>query len=89
MTVRAFPLGFAAQPSRSWQEIAVTALLQWFNERHSVIGSSARLWLACRNTNLAALPVTIRSLTRAPSSMYWGIAPDASSPPIFHHERGR
>jgi transposase len=30
-----------------------------------------------------------RNFTRAPSSMYWGIALGARSPPNFHHHRGR
>ena len=39
--------------------------------------------------SLAALPGDHLSLTRAPGSKYWGIPPDARSPPNFHHDRGR
>lgn len=46
-------------------------------------------WRGCRNTILAALPGDHLSLTCAPRSKYWGIPPDARSPPKFHHERGR
>jgi len=42
-----------------------------------------------RNSTLAALPGDHLSLTRAPGSKYWGIPPDARSPPIFHHDWGR
>jgi len=45
--------------------------------------------MGCRNTILAALSGDHLSLTRAPGSKYWGIPPDARSPPKFHHERGR
>jgi hypothetical protein len=53
------------------QEIAVTALLQQVNQRHSVVGHRVlgQLGVGCCNTTLAALPGDHLSLTRAPGSM--------------------
>jgi hypothetical protein len=73
------------------QEIAVTALLQQLDQRHSLFGHRVLGQFGVKrcNSTLADLPGDHPSLTRAPSSMYWGIAPGARSPPNFHHDRGR
>jgi len=73
------------------QKIAVAALLQQVNQRHSVVGHRVlgQLGMECGNTTLAALPGDHLSLTRAPGSKYWGIPPDARLPLNFHHDRGR
>ncbi len=73
------------------QEIAVAALLQQFDQRHSVVGHRVLGQLRVKrcNSTLAALPGDHLSLTRAPGSKYWGIPPGARLPPKFHHERGR
>jgi hypothetical protein len=62
-----------------WQEIAVAALLQQLG----------RFGVNRCNSTLAGLPGDHPSLTRAPSSIYWGIARSTRSPPNFHHDRGR
>jgi hypothetical protein len=54
----------------------------------SVIGSSVVAG-GSRNSTVTHLPGDHLSLTRAPGSKFWGIPPDARSPPKFHHERGR
>jgi len=73
------------------QKIAITALLQQVNQRHSVVGH--RILGGSRvkrcNSTLAALPGDHLSLTRAPGSKFWGIPPVARSPSNFHHARGR
>jgi hypothetical protein len=73
------------------QEIAVAALLQQFDKRHSVVGHRLLGQLGVKHctSTLAVLPGDHLPLTRAPGSKYWGIPPDARSPPNFHHERGR
>ena len=53
------------------QEIAVAALLQQLNQRHSVVGHRVLGQLGVKrcNSTLAALPGDHLSLTRAPGSM--------------------
>jgi hypothetical protein len=61
------------------QKIAITALLQQVNQRHSLVGH--RILGGSRvkrcNSTLAALPGDHLSLTRATGSKFWGIPPDA------------
>jgi hypothetical protein len=73
------------------QEIAIAALLQQLGQRHSLFGHRVLggLGVKRRNSTLASLPGDHLSLTRAPSSKYWGIPPGARSPSNFHHKRGR
>ena len=75
----------------SSQKIAIAALLQQLGQRHSLFGHRVlgRLGVKRRNSTLASLPGDHLSLTRAPSSKFWGIPPGARSLSIFHHERGR
>jgi hypothetical protein len=74
------------------QEIAITALLQQLDQRHSFVGHRVLGGLWVKRLHLhrnAHLPDDHPSLTRAPSSMLWGIAPGARSPSNFHHHQGR
>jgi hypothetical protein len=73
------------------QEISLAALLQQLDQRRSLIGPRVLGQFGVKrcNSTLANLPGDHPSLTRAPSSMYWGIALGARSPPNFHHDRGR
>ena len=73
------------------QEIAVAALLQQFDKRHSVVGHRLLGQLGVKHctSTLAVLPGDHLPLTPAPGSKYWGIPPDARLPPNFHHHRGR
>src|SRR5215472_11644454 len=73
------------------QKIAITALLQQVNQRHSVVGH--RILGGSRvkrcNSTLAALPGDHLSLTRAPGSKFSRVLPDARPLPNFDHDRGR
>ena len=77
--------------SHGSQKIAITALLQQVNQRHSVVGH--RILGGSRvkrcNSTLAALPGDHLSLTRARGSKFSRIPPDARSPPNFDHKPGR
>jgi hypothetical protein len=59
------------------QEIAVAALLQQLNQRHSVVGHRVLGQLVVKpcNSTLARLPGDHLSLTRAPGSKYWAFRP--------------
>jgi hypothetical protein len=73
------------------QKIAIAALLQQVNQRHSVVGH--RILGGSRvkrcNSTLAALPGDHLSLTRVLGSKFSRFPPDARSPPNFHHKPGR
>jgi len=73
------------------QKIAIAALLQQVNQRHSVVGRRVLGGSRVKrcNSTLAALPGDHLSLTRAPGSKFSRFPPAARLQPIFHHQRGR
>ena len=77
--------------SHGSQKIAITALLQQVNQRHSVVGRRVLGGSRVKrcNSTLAALPGDHLSLTRARGSKFSRIPPDARSPPNFDHKPGR